>query len=197
MNERHAALLLAAGGSRRLGRSKALLLRNGEALVRRVAGLLLDTGPGELVVVTGADAVAVEAALEGLPLRCVRNDAWASGLAGSLQAGAAALSHHAGSTLVATVDQPALDASHLQALLHADASFDVASAYADTVGVPARIRAATLRQASTLSGDRGFGALWRRASTPPLRIDNPGLAFDIDTPDDLARAIREGWLDPQ
>lgn len=194
MNAPHAALLLAAGGSRRLGQPKALLRRAGQPLVRHVAQLLLQTRPAALVVVTGADAQAVQAALADLPLRCVRNDAWQNGLAGSLRVGAAALAEHAGATLVATVDQPALDLAHLQALLQADTSRDAASGYAGTCGVPARVGAATLRRAATLVGDRGFGATWRDAA--PLCIDNASLAFDIDTPDDLARARRDGWLDP-
>lgn len=196
MTELHAALLLAAGGSRRLGQAKALLRRGGVPLVRHVACLLLDTGPCELVVVLGGDAERVAAALDDLPLRCVRNDAWAEGLAGSLHLGATALQAHAGDTLVATLDQPALDAAHLQALLRVAPGVDVASAYAGTRGVPVRVCAGTLRRASTLEGDRGFGALWRDAATAPATIANEALAFDIDTPDDLARARRAGWVEP-
>lgn len=194
MSAAHAALLLAAGGSRRLGRPKALLHRAGQPLVRHVAMLLLQTRPRELVVVTGSDAAAARDALADLPLRCVHNDDWASGLAASLRLGASALAQHEGATLVATVDQPALDLAHLHALLHAGAPGDIASAYAGTCGIPARLTAATLRRAATLTGDRGFGAAWR--ASPPSCIDNPALAFDIDTPDDLARAVAEGWLDP-
>lgn len=192
----HAALLLAAGGSRRLGQPKALLTRDGEPLVRRVARLLLDTAPGRLVVVLGADAEAIASALDGLPLQRVLNPSWEQGMSTSLQAGANALASHAGPTLVATVDQLQLAVTHLAALLSApDPARDVVSRYGDVSGVPARLSVTTLRAARQLRGDRGFAAFWRQAESQPLCIDAPELAFDLDTPDDLQCAIDAGWID--
>lgn len=193
----HAALLLAAGGSRRLGRPKALLMRDGEPLVRRAARLLLDTGPTRLVVVLGADAETIGSALDGLALQRVFNPSWAQGMSTSLQAGANALASHDGATLVATVDQLHLAAAHLTALLSVpDPARDVVSSYGEVFGVPARLSIATLRAAGQLQGERGFAAFWRQGELQPLRIDAPELAFDLDTPDDLQRAIDAGWIDP-
>ena len=55
------ALLLAAGGSKRLGQPKQLLIIEGEPLVRRQARLLLELGPACAVVVTGAVEAEVRA----------------------------------------------------------------------------------------------------------------------------------------
>ena len=193
----HAALLLAAGGSMRLGRPKALLQRDGEPLVRRVARMLLATQPCELVVIVGSHAEHIAAALADLPMRCVHNRAWESGLASSLQCGAHALAAHPGGTLVATVDQLHLTPQHLIALLAPpDAQRDVVSHYGGILGVPARISAATLQDASGLHGDVGFGRHWRSARPAPIRITSPTLLEDLDTPDDLQRAIAAGWIDP-
>ena len=186
----HVALLLAAGGSRRLGQPKAVLTCDGEPLVRRVARLLLDTDPARVIVVLGADAETVASALGGLALERVFNPSWEMGLSTSLQAGADTLANHDGPTLVATVDQLQLAATHLAGLLSApDPARDVVS------GVPARLSKTTLRAARQLQGDRGFAAFWRQAESPPSRIEAPELAFDLDTPDDLQRAIDAGWID--
>ena len=50
----HVAVLLAAGGSTRLGQPKQLLTRDGEPLVRRMARLLSHTSPRRLYVIVGA-----------------------------------------------------------------------------------------------------------------------------------------------
>lgn len=194
---RHVALLLAAGASRRLGQPKALLRRDGEALVRRVARLLLDTAPDACIVVVGQHLPAIVQALAGLPLRIVENPDWSDGLSTSLRCGATALAQHTGPTLIATLDQLHLDGAHLRALRDApDPQRDVVSAYAGTCGVPARVASATLQAAHTLRGDRGFGPVWAACQPPPQRIACEALAFDLDTPDDLARARAAGWIDP-
>nr|WP_221281907.1 nucleotidyltransferase family protein [Chiayiivirga flava] len=190
-------MLLAAGASRRLGQPKALLRRDGEPLVRRVARLLLETAPSECVVVVGDGHDAISQALAGLPVRVVPNPDWRDGLSASLRRGAEALAAHAGSTLIATLDQLHLDAAHLCALRDApDPARDAVSAYAGTCGVPARVSRATLDAARTLRGDRGFGVRWATLRPPPHRIVCEALAFDLDTPDDLAHARAQGWIDP-
>ncbi|MFM8782128.1 MAG: NTP transferase domain-containing protein, partial [Gemmatimonadota bacterium] len=67
-----AGILLAAGAATRMGRTKQLLPVEGVPMVRRAAELLRAAGCAPLVVVTGHDAEAVEAALDGLDVRCVR-----------------------------------------------------------------------------------------------------------------------------
>lgn len=213
----HDAVLLAAGGSRRLGQPKQLLTRDGEPLVRRAARLALATAPRRMLVVTGGAGDAVAAALHGLACERVDHAGWASGLAGSLHAAGDALAADASpSVLVLGCDQPALEASHLRALL--DGAATSASGCAAThhgaaaVGIPAVVPAGWLRrtvQAARVDGaagavgdadrgdaDRGFGRQLR--ALPPATLwtlDAPGLDCDIDTPDDLRAAIARGWLD--
>lgn len=196
----HAAVLLAAGGSRRLGRPKQLLTRDGETLVRRAARLALDTSPRRLLVVVGAHRDRVAAALSGLACEIVRNPLWERGLAGSLQAAAAALGGEDCAVLVAGCDQPALEAGHLRTLL-AGAAGSVSRCAAtrhgdDAPGIPAVVPAALLARAHALEGDRGLAPLLRtlpRGDVPLL--DAPELGFDLDTEQDVRAAIARGWLD--
>ncbi|MFO0001749.1 MAG: NTP transferase domain-containing protein, partial [bacterium] len=80
-----AGLLLAAGGSRRLGEPKALLLdATGEPLVARVVQQMGEAGCAEVVVVTGAARDRVRAALARtgcpVPVTIVEHDGWAEGM---------------------------------------------------------------------------------------------------------------------
>lgn len=190
MDSEHAAVLLAAGGSTRLGRPKQLLTRDGEPLVRRAARLLLETMPRELVVVFGAQRDEIAKALQGMPHRAVANEAWAEGLSGSLRCAAAAV--QASRVLIAGCDQPALQSAHLRRLL--DAGGCAATRHGDRPGVPAVVDAALWAKAATLQGDRGLGALLAQRDDV-LRLSLPELEHDIDTPEQLAVARARGWID--
>ena len=199
MRAAHVAVVLAAGGSRRLGRPKQLLTRDGETLVHRAARLAHETSPQRLLVIVGAHRDEVAAALSGLACEVVFNPAWERGLAGSLHAAAVALAGDEGAVLIAGCDQPALTHAHLQALLDgaAAASSRCAATLHDGLpGIPAAVPRMLLSQAPTLDGDRGLGAQLRALSREAVfALDAPELGFDLDTEDDVHAAIARGWLD--
>jgi CTP:molybdopterin cytidylyltransferase MocA len=184
----HGAILLAAGASTRLGRAKQLIEIDGEPLLRRIARALLATLPHELVVVLGHDAARMNAAIDGLPLRCVVAADHASGMSASLRAGIAGLDRHCDGALVALTDQPALNVMHL--LVLRDAWRDareraVASAYAGVIGVPALLPRRWFAQVGTLRGDVGARELLRAREHEVIAVAAPALARDLDTPADL------------
>src|SRR5688500_11092794 len=85
------AVVLAAGGSSRLGRPKQLVVHDGLPLVARAARAALAAGAGPVVVVLGGSAAAVRVALSPLAVELVVNDAWADGMGTSVAAGVRAL----------------------------------------------------------------------------------------------------------
>jgi molybdenum cofactor cytidylyltransferase len=86
-----AGIVLAAGASERFGQPKQLLDWRGQPFVRAVAQTALDAGLDSVIVVTGANADQVEAAVRELPVTIVRNDGWQEGQASSIRAGLASL----------------------------------------------------------------------------------------------------------
>ncbi len=193
----HAAVVLAAGGSRRLGRPKQLLVRGGETLAHRAVRLAAGTSPRRLLVVSGAFRDDVEKALTGLDCESVFNENWESGLAGSLRSAAAALADHAGPVLIVGCDQPALEGAHLSQLLAGAASVGCAATSQGGVpGIPAVVPAAMLREADALSGDRGLGARLRGLPQESVwLLSAPELEFDIDDQDDVRIAVDRGLID--
>jgi molybdenum cofactor cytidylyltransferase len=191
MGTEHVAVLLAAGGSTRLGQPKQLLTRDGEALVRRVARLLLATAPRELVVVLGAHRDDISAALHGIAHRAIVNDQWQQGLASSVRL--AATHVRAARVLICVCDQPALDAHHLSALLATPGC--AATLHGNRPGVPAIADERLWLRATELSGDRGLGAFFAQRDDC-TRFDFPELHADIDTAAHLETARSQGWIDP-
>ncbi|KLD75888.1 nucleotidyltransferase family protein [Xanthomonas hyacinthi] len=201
MSHAHAALVLAAGASRRLGQAKQALTRDGEPLLRRAARLALAASPVRCVVALGAQAEALRPLLDGLPVEIAINPDWASGMGGSLACLRTALHDDASIThsLVLGCDQPALDAAHLQDLLAAAyraASGCAVSAYAGVRGMPAVVAQACWRELP-LRGDQGLRGLFDAMVLDSLGcIVAPALALDLDTPQDVLAAVERGWLDP-
>jgi molybdenum cofactor cytidylyltransferase len=190
MTLQHAAIVLAAGASTRLGRAKQLLEIEGEPALRRVARYALSTDPCDCVVVLGHDSSRVEAALDGLPVRTLRiTDAEAlTGMAASLRAGVAALDQRAAGALIVLTDQPALTAEHLHALCTAwrmSPTLAVASEYAGVLGVPALLPRSWFGEIAALCGDVGARALLRTRRAEVIAIAAPELVRDIDTPEDI------------
>jgi len=187
---RHAAILLAAGASTRLGRPKQRIAIDGVPLLRRTALALLATQPDALVVVLADAASDLRTLLDGIDARIVVAGDAAEGLSASLRAGLAAVPHGCAGALVAVADQPALDAAHLAALCsawRAAPAIAAASAYAGVLGVPALLPRAWFAELSRLQGDVGARAVLRAHADRVVAVDAPGLAADVDVPDDLAR----------
>lgn len=191
----HVALLLAAGGSTRLGRPKQLLTRNGVPLVRCMAEAALATRPEKLFVVVGAEAASVRIALATLPVHVIVNERWQDGLASSLQTAAPLLSQQALPVLVLGCDQPALTVTHLQKLLARPRPTDgvTVTDYGEALGVPALVPAALFQQAGQLRANQGLKTLWQ--SRAMQKMFAPELAFDLDTEADVVSARLHGWLD--
>lgn len=189
MSPGHAAILLAAGASTRLGQAKQLIVIDGESLLRRTARALLATQPLELVVVLGHDADMLRATIVDLPARPVVAADFASGMSASLRRGISALNGNCVGALIALTDQFGLQAAHLIALRNAwreMPEFAVASAYANVLGVPAVLPRTWFADIARLRGDVGARALLRERAHQVVAIDAPKLHRDLDTPANLA-----------
>lgn len=186
MNSKPRVVLLAAGGSRRLGRPKQFLRRGGVTLLHtRVALARLTTGQAPLVV-SGARGLAVARSARLAGATVVHNPGWRAGMGSSLARAVRALRPGA-AVLVMSVDQYRVDARDLAALLAAWRRRPwraAAAAYADTVGIPAILPARWHARLRSLTGDRGAGVMLHGAGRRLLRIRMPHAATDVDYPRD-------------
>ena len=186
-------VLLAAGRGTRFGPAPKLLAAlAGKPLVRHAAEAALAARARPVVVVLGAHADAVRAALRGLDLVLVENPDYAAGLSTSLRVGLAALPEAVTGALVLLGDMPRVTAAHLDRLIAAFAAADplpaaIVPVHAGRRGNPVLLNRRRLApDLARLAGDRGAGPLLA-GRTDVLEIPgDEGTALDIDTSAALA-----------
>jgi molybdenum cofactor cytidylyltransferase len=185
-------VILAAGGSERLGEPKQLVQLHGSTLLKRTAEMAQGVTPDRTVVVIGSNPMRMRAILRRCKGRkcIVTNPRWRAGMSTSLRRGLDALPHKARAVLLLAVDQPLLDVAALDTLIAAwvrHPQRPAAARYEKRIGVPAIIPRPLWRAAKAASGDSGARAVLRRPGAAVTAVDMPQAALDIDTPEDLLR----------
>jgi CTP:molybdopterin cytidylyltransferase MocA/xanthine/CO dehydrogenase XdhC/CoxF family maturation factor len=174
-----AGIVLAAGMSSRMGANKLTMLLEGKPLLRHTVEAALTAKLDPVIVVTGHEAVSVQRALAGLPVRCAHNQAFAEGLSTSLRAGIAMVPQDCDGAMVLLGDMPAVRPDLITRLVRA---FD-----------PAQGRAICV---ATARGERGHPVLWSRqfftemealggdTGARSLMAGHAGLVFEVEAGDD-------------
>jgi molybdenum cofactor cytidylyltransferase len=153
-----AAIVLAAGGSRRFGSQKLIAPLAGKPLVRWAVEHALASRVAKVIVVLGYEASSVRAVLDGLPVRFTTNERWAEGMSGSIRAGITALSHDTSSALVLLGDQPGITPCIIDRLIAAHTASAlpiVAPSYHGVRGNPVVFSVAIFPELLTIRGDQG------------------------------------------
>jgi molybdenum cofactor cytidylyltransferase len=188
-----AAVLLAAGSSRRFGTNTSKLLQdlNGTPLIRWSAAALREPRVTELIVVA-ADSAALHLVLDDLDARIVPNPEAARGIGRSIACGVAAVRPGTRAVLIALGDEPFLDTTVVRDVLdryETTGAAIVAPRFGGVQGHPVLFDRVTFRELEALDSDRGARGVIER---DPARVEyvdcaEPALP-DVDTPDDLALA---------
>lgn len=187
------AAVLAAGGSRRLGRPKQQVRLGAATLLDIAVEAALGSGCERVLVVLGAAREEIEPSLAGRPVEVVPNPGWEEGIASSIRAAVGrvrTLSPAPDGLLISACDQPKLTAEVLDSLRRV---FDppertvAACLYAGHPGIPALFEKSHFDELLALREDRGArGVLERHRSHLGLVPWEDG-AVDVDTPEDLER----------
>ena len=192
IGRRVAALVLAAGRSTRMGAVNKMLAEiGGKPLVRIAAEQAVASHAHPVIVVTGHEREKVEAALNGLPVRFVRNADYAEGLGTSLKAGIAAVPEEADAVVVCLGDMPQVDAALINRLI---AAFDpergalvVVPSIDGRRGNPVVWSRRFFHDLMTIQGDVGARHLIGNYAEAVVEVPVAGEAAltDVDTPESL------------
>jgi molybdenum cofactor cytidylyltransferase len=190
-----AAVLPAAGASRRMGRSKLLLPFGGTTLAGASAAALRGAGVETILLVTAPDDLPLQEWAQAAGFQVAVNPDPARGMLSSIQEGVAALgggedlARRGWTLLVSPADLPRLQSATVTLLLarmrEAGAPLAV-PVYRGRRGHPLAIAPALIPEIATLDREVGLRQLRERhaGGTLELSVDDPGTVQDVDTPED-------------
>ena len=191
-DENIAAVLLAAGRSRRMGAFKPLLPFGSVSVAEACVATLRAGGAGEVVVVVGHRGALVRAALAHLEgLRFAVNEIEGSEMGVSVARGVEALSEGAEAVLVALVDQPAVPPSEVVKLVEARRRTGarlVLPEWEGRGGHPLLVDLSLRDELLSVVPEKGLRALFDAHRDEVLRVPaaSPYVARDMDTWEDYA-----------
>ena len=189
-----AALLLAAGSSRRMGGPNKLVATiGGKPLVRIAADAALASAASSLTVVTGHRAAETEAALKGVRATFVNNPDHANGLSTSLRAGLAHIPADAEAVVVLLGDMPGVTPGMVDRVIGAYAPIKgaeiVVAGFAGQRGNPVLWSRRFFPELMAVEGDKGGRDVIAAHRDMVAEVDlGPAAALDVDTPAALAAA---------
>jgi len=175
-----------------MGTLKQLLPYRGQTLAAHAVKQARQAGFNPVVLVVGAEAVAVRAAIEGEPVSVVENCEWARGMGSSLVAGMRFLVETQPDLAAAAIllaDQPLVTSQQLaemRALLFSGSATAIAAQYDATLGVPAIFKSDLFSLLLTVPADAGARHILRERGITITAFPLPEAAVDLDTPEDFA-----------
>lgn len=184
-------VILAAGASRRMGSPKQLIEIDGRPLLVRAIEAALAAPVWPVVVVLGANAVAIRPVIGHLPVLVIENPAWSEGMASSIREGVTTLrqfSRTLDAAVLALCDQPGFSAATVESLLVAHRATGrgiVAARYSGRLGAPALFAREHFAALTALTGEEGARDLLNADPARVAAVELPELARDLDTPADL------------
>jgi molybdenum cofactor cytidylyltransferase len=188
-----AAVILAAGQSRRMGQPKMILPWGNLTVIGQVASVLAEAGVEEIVAVVGGARQKVEAALAGMPVRTVFNPRFEEDeMTPSLQAGLRALRTDTRGCLVVLGDQPQIEGAIVKEVLATFLSSGadlVIPSYQMRRGHPWLISKSMWKEIQALQPPdtlRDF-INWHADRIHYLNVSSPSVLKDLDTPGDYDR----------
>ena len=190
------AVILAAGLSTRMGRSKPLLpLTDGDTFVTRLVRSFAEAGVDDVVVVLGykADAVAAKLVESGLAARLVINDAYQTGQLSSVLRGLNAVDRPGVRAMLLTlVDVPLVSPSTIRAVIdryHATHAPIVRPVRGDEHGHPVLIDRSLFSLLRTADPSAGAKPVVRNhvSVAGDVVTEDDGAFTDIDTPEAYER----------
>ena len=190
--KRVAAIVLAAGESRRMGESNKLLIDyRGKPLLHWVLDALRPCELFQTVVVTGHEAEALRASLAGRALEFAHAPDYAGGMSASIRVGVAALRPECDAVFICVGDTPGVRSDDIRALLDAyeqgDADSVLAPFFEGRRGHPVLWPRRYFERLSALRGDQGARSVLEdpQVQCVAVPVDHSGVVRDVDRPEDL------------
>jgi molybdenum cofactor cytidylyltransferase len=189
-----AAVILAAGESRRMGSPKALLDVRGVNFVEHLLSATRHPRVGVVRVVLGAGAEEIRAKLNVDPALIVVNDDWEQGQLSSIHAGIRSLPSGTQGMILAPVDHPLVSGNLISLLIKKFDSTDapiVVPTFHGRRGHPSIFRASLYDEILEASPDIGARqVLWiHEKEIAEVPTEEEGVVLNLNDPETLKKAM--------
>jgi molybdenum cofactor cytidylyltransferase len=191
-----AAILLAAGRSRRMGAQKLLLPYGGRTVIGHIAGEIVRSPVDRTFAVVGHDAPLIAEALAGLDVTCVAADDPDGEMLTSVRSGLRAVPPECEAVLVALGDQPTLTADLIGRMIGAfrtSARGLIVPVHGGRPGHPILFAARYREEVLTRYDCLGLRGLRQAHPDDVCEIAEASgnVLMDMDYPEDYRRALSE------
>jgi molybdenum cofactor cytidylyltransferase len=193
-----AVLILAAGESKRFGKTKQLLSIGTQTVLQKTTGNYTGSNAGQVIVILGHQSEQIAASIRNMPVTVVINQNYKQGMGTSIAAGLAAIKPGIEGIMLALADQPLVDTATINFLIDAFKSGGkgiVIPAYKSKRGNPVIFDIKYKAQLMLLKGDVGGREIIKNNPGDVLEIsvNSKGVLLDIDTEESYNR-IKNGQV---
>jgi molybdenum cofactor cytidylyltransferase len=184
-------VVLAAGGSMRLGEAKQLLPYRGRTLLDATLDVARACGFGQLLVTLGGSAQAVRERVNLDGTAVVENRDFSTGCGSSVAAAVTATDARADAVVLLLGDQPGVRAADVTRLIREAAGTPLGVCrYADGLGHPFWFRRDVFGDLKGMHGDKAVWKLLHSGAydVTEVNVDGP-VPVDVDTREDYERLL--------
>lgn len=191
-----ANLVLAAGSSSRMQRTKQVLPWRNTTLLGNALQQAENTALLDVYLVLGANAEEIKSKIDLKKENIFLNLDWKKGLGSSIACGITELEklpEEYNAVLITLADQPLIDSAYLTkmvSLFSTSISTIVATNYGDRVGVPAIFDATYFSELKELGQDYGAKEVLIKYAEEIVMVEPNGKEIDIDTKEDYSNLIK-------
>jgi len=189
-----AALILAAGQSKRMGTPKQLLPFNGQPMIADICKKLVSLDLHSIACITGSENNLIEKVINKFPMQAIYNADFKQGMNSSLVTGINSLSSHNNleGVLITLADQPTIPLAHYQlmvATFNQNTQSIVSTSYGDSYGVPSIFPSSLFSELQDLGMDKGAKSIIKKYLDKTKFILCEEALNDIDSPEDYRKLI--------
>jgi molybdenum cofactor cytidylyltransferase len=187
-------LVLAAGGSRRLGEPKQLLPYGSGTLLDHTVETATESGFDQVIVALGGSSAEVRRQVDLSDVEIVENPDYGEGCSSSIAAALAAVDPRCELMVLMLGDQPGVTPTVVRALIDGCGEDTVLAAclYDDGRGHPLAFGGTMFEDLRGLHGDKAVWKLMDQCSDEVVEVRIPGpIPRDVDTREDYEAVLAE------
>jgi molybdenum cofactor cytidylyltransferase len=188
-----AGLILAAGGSSRMGdQNKLLQLIDGTPMVKKVVASCLHSNLSSIYVVLGHDSEWINNCISTEGINFVNNEDWRLGMASSINSGIGAMNNDFDGAMILLGDMPYIETKLIDQMIELFQEYKIVVPVKNgRQGNPVLFSSTFFNDLQSIDGDKGAKRVIQEnfSSVVPNHVMTNAIFRDIDTPQQMKDSV--------